>query len=241
MFHVPVLKHAIDLYPLLVVSTGKLATLFYFSAFTILLRSWNDVCDVTQSNSSSSTSNNEKGVLALHHRNSRRFRSSQILYVLVNVWMYVIECAIVAAKTLFPTHHVVTTWIKSDDSVVIAAFFLALGIGMTTVGLKLRRLFYTIEFSSTAALLSRRILTLTIIFSIIFASRAILFLYVRKLDLWMVYTVPELVPGLSVLIMMRVSSKGRAEKVSNEQESLRPLLLRNNDQDDNPATCNYIL
>ncbi|KAG9403366.1 hypothetical protein AC1031_006012 [Aphanomyces cochlioides] len=108
----------VDLYPVGVVIWEKLATLVYFSAFSLVVQFWSDV--VAQSTTTSSR-------LAHQFLKTRTSSRTRNVLAIVNVWMYLVELSLLVMNTLQVK---LPAPIVYPDSFVVAAFYGALSVMM---------------------------------------------------------------------------------------------------------------
>lgn len=119
----------IDLYPVGVSLSGKVATLLYFSAFTLLVRFWDQIlCQhrhMADRKRQIQGWNNSMDMVGSTNRiiqDPLQYKGrSKVVFVIANVWMYLAEIAIITMKTLFP--HYNPSIFRLDDIVVVLFFF----------------------------------------------------------------------------------------------------------------------
>lgn len=220
---VPILPTDIDIYVLGVTSFGKLATLLYFSAFTLLLRFWEDVLTQAQrADMPLARFAANQSVLAAYTRASRQHVRSRTLFVVANVWIYLVEGALIVLKTLFPTYQTNSLLFQLDYGVV-ALFFSLLALMLARSAIALQRVLRKIEFSALARRLAARVTLLGLAVSLLFLYRSVLLLIsmpaIEVFDPhganpWLFYTIPELVPGVLVIAMMSVKRARPSESTS---------------------------
>lgn len=239
MMKVPFLSNKIDLYPVGVTLAQKLATVVYFSAFTLIVRFWDEVLvrslAIAQGQAKMTHHLNVGSSNRVLHTGYVRQRSagrSKLLFVIINVWMYLVAFALITVQSLLPNYK--TTYLMKIDPIVVALFFLALSIAIAQCAYRLRKLFQAIEFSNLARMIKYRVVILASIFSTLFFIRAIVFIISTYwielrgvLDPWLLYTIPELLPGVSVLIMMRVILP-KTESPNQQQDEEESLLNLDN-------------
>ena len=108
MMSVPFLRHRIDMFPAGVTLPGKLATLVHFSAFTLIVRFWDEVLVRSLAIAQGNAKNHSTRILVgssnrLLHTSSVRQKAagrSKALFVIVNVWMYLVELALITIQVL---------------------------------------------------------------------------------------------------------------------------------------------
>ncbi|KAF4315489.1 hypothetical protein BBO99_00008808 [Phytophthora kernoviae] len=125
VFVTPLLPTDIDIYVLGVTSFGKLATLLYFSAFTLLLRFWEDVrVQARRAEQPLARVAANQSVIAEYTRGAgaQRVGRSRKLFLVANVWIYLVECALLVLKTLFPGEKMVL--FQMEYGFVALCFFL---------------------------------------------------------------------------------------------------------------------
>lgn len=211
---VPVLPTDIDMYVLGVTSFGKLATLLYFSAFTLLLRFWEDVLHHAQRAEKplARFASANQSIIGEYTRASKQQVRSRTLFVVANVWIYLVESALLALKTLFPTYQTNSVVFQLDYGVV-AFFFFLLALMLARTAVQLWRVLTKIEFSALASSIATRVAVLGAGVSVLFLYRSVLLLIsmpaIEVFDPhganpWLFYTVPEILPGVLVISMMSV-------------------------------------
>lgn len=229
----PILPTKIDLYVLGVTSLNKLATLLYFSAFTLLLRFWGDVLYQAQRAEKplARFAANQSVIAQRYARDSKQQALSRKLFVVANVWIYLLEFALLVLKTLFPEE---TSVLFQTDYAVVAVFFLLLAIMLARCAYQLRCVLLKIEFSALAAGIARRVTWLGVVISAVFLARSVMLLISmpsievfdpHKSNPWLFYTIPEILPGVLVIYMMNVKrapsrSKAETRKPLNESTPL---------------------
>ncbi|KAF0697047.1 Aste57867_12231 [Aphanomyces stellatus] len=215
----------IDLYPAAVVSWGKLSTLVYFSAFSLILQFWSDVLHDAAA-ASATHSHHHPSVSAKPASSSRRNN----LLAIVNVWMYVLEVGQLLAKTF---EWRVPPWVSNADGAVIAAFYGAMSIMLAIYALRLRLIFARggADMTSSSAVsktVATRVTIIGLLSSALFVVRSVLFFASPKDTLdhaypWMYYAMPELVPGCAVLLFMRVKQPSAVHH--RRKDSASPMAL----------------
>lgn len=247
---VPFLPTSIDMYVLSVSSFGKLATLLYFSAFTLLLRFWEDVLHLAlRAEKPLARIAANQSVIAEYTRTStqQQLRARKI-FVVANVWIYLVEFALLVVKTLFP--RVDDSFLFQADYGVVALFFFLLAVMLARCAYKLRRVLLKIEFSALAAGIAWRVTWLGAVSSVVFFLRSVLLLIAtpgievfdpHRSNPWLFYTIPEIVPGVVVIFMMTVkkhstSSSSSTRRTANRAElgEATPLLARDSDETVSP-------
>ncbi|KAG1687375.1 hypothetical protein DVH05_005247 [Phytophthora capsici] len=213
VFVTPLLPTDIDIYVLGVTSFGKLATLLYFSAFTLLLRFWEDVrAQAWRAEKPLARVAANQSVIAEYTRGAGAQRSgrSRKLFLVANVWIYLVECALLVLKTLFPGEKMVL--FEMEYGFVALCFFL-LAVMLARCALQLRAVLLKIEFSSLAATIASRLSLIGAVSSLLFFYRSLLLLFsMPAIDVfdphvanpWLFYAIPELIPGALVIYMMNV-------------------------------------
>lgn len=217
IINVPLLPTSIDMYVLGVSSFNKLATLFYFSAFTLLLRFWDDVLYLAKrSEKPLARMAANQSILAEYTRPSAHQRP-RTLFVVANVWIYLVEGVLLVLKTLFPHQEL---FLFQADYGVVALFFFALALMLARCAYRLRQVLLKIEFSSLAASIAWRITWLGAVSSVVFLGRSILLVIAtpaievfdpHRSNPWLFYTIPEIVPGWVVIYMMTVKKHPKRE------------------------------
>ncbi|KAH9127185.1 hypothetical protein LEN26_001221 [Aphanomyces euteiches] len=188
----------VDLYPVGVVIWEKLATLVYFSAFSLVVQFWSDV--VAQSTTTSSRLSHQ----FLKTRTSSRTRN---VLAIVNVWMYLVELSLLVMNTLQVK---LPAPIVYPDSFVVAAFYGALSIMTGFYAVRLRQMLVTVEASKVQQIVATRVTIMGLFCSALFGIRCVLYLCtpsssrIATTSPWIYYAMPELLPGCLVLVMMRV-------------------------------------
>lgn len=230
LLEVPILPTSIDLYVLGVSSFGKLATLLFFSAFTLLLRFWDDVLYVaSRSDKPLARIAANKSVIAEYTRDQHHDARSRKLFVVVNVWIYLVEFALLVLKTLFPTNE---SFVFQLDYAFVASFFFILAILLARCAYRLRVLMLKIEFSRLAEQLAKRITWLGAFVSLLFLYRSVmLFISIPAMEVfdphrsnpWLFYAIPEILPGVLVIYMMSVKRSNQAAQ-SRFANEMTPLL-----------------
>ncbi|TYZ59038.1 hypothetical protein PybrP1_005261 [[Pythium] brassicae (nom. inval.)] len=216
---VPVLPTDIDMYVLGVTSFGKLATLLYFSAFTLLLRFWEDVLHQAQRAEKplARFASANQSIIAEYTRASKQQLRSRKIFVVANVWIYLVEFALLVLKTLFPTYQT-TSFVFQLDYGVVALFFFLLAVMLARCAYQLRRVLSKIEFSALASSIAARVTALGAGVSLLFLYRSVLLLIsmpaIEVFDPhganpWLFYTLPEVLPGVFVISMMSVKRGAR--------------------------------
>ncbi|KAJ0397058.1 hypothetical protein P43SY_010042 [Pythium insidiosum] len=205
---------SIDMYVLGVTAFGKLATLLYFSAFTLLLRFWEDVLHLARrAEKPLARIAANQSVIAGYTRSSTEHHQhrAQKIVLVANVWIYLVEFALLVVKTLFPTEHY--QFIFQVDYGVVAVFFCLLALMLARCAFQLRTVLLKIEFSSLAATIAARVSWLGAVCAFVFFVRSVLLLVAtpamevfdpHRSNPWIFYTVPEILPGLVVIYMMTV-------------------------------------
>ncbi|RMX69000.1 hypothetical protein DD238_005224 [Peronospora effusa] len=213
VFVTPLLPTDIDIYVLGVTSFGKLATLLYFSAFTLLLRFWEDVrAQARRAEKPLARVAANQSVIAEYTRGAGAQRSgrSRKLFLVANVWIYLVECALLVLKTLFPREKMVL--FQMEYGFMALCFFL-LAVVLARCALQLRAVLLKIEFSSLAATIATRLSLIGAVSSLLFFYRSLLLLFsmpaINVFDHhvsnpWLFYAIPELIPGALVIYMMNV-------------------------------------
>ncbi|GLD97740.1 hypothetical protein PINS_up022452 [Pythium insidiosum] len=217
---------SIDMYVLGVTAFGKLATLLYFSAFTLLLRFWEDVLHLARrAEKPLARIAANQSVIAGYTRSSpehHQHRAQKIVLV-ANVWIYLVEFALLVVKTLFPAEH--DQFIFQVDYGVVAVFFCLLALLLARCAFQLRSVLLKIEFSALAATIATRVSWLGAVCAGVFFVRSVLLLVAtpamevfdpHRSNPWIFYTVPEILPGVVVIYMMTVK-KTHSTKPSKRQ------------------------
>ena len=218
VFVTPLLPTDIDIYVLGVTSFGKLATLLYFSAFTLLLRFWEEVrVQAQRAEKPLARVAANESVIAEYTRGAGTQRShrSRKLFLVANVWIYLVECALLVLKTLFPRQKMVLSEI---DYGFVALCFFFLAVMLARCALQLRTVLRKIEFSVLAATIATRLSLIGTVTSLLFFYRSLLLLFsMPAIDVfdphvanpWLFYAIPELIPGALVIYMMNVKRQDR--------------------------------
>ncbi|TDH67828.1 hypothetical protein CCR75_000401 [Bremia lactucae] len=213
VFVTPLLPTDIDIYVLGVTSFGKLATLLYFSAFTLLLRFWEDVrAQAQRAEKPLARVAANQSVIAEYTRGAGAQRSgrSRKLFLVANVWIYLVECSLLVLKTLFPREK--TILFEMEYGFLALCFFL-LAVMLARCALQLRVILLKIEFSALAANISTKLSLIGAVSSMLFLYRSLLLLFSMPAigifdphvsNPWLFYAIPELVPGILVIYMMNV-------------------------------------
>uniref|UniRef100_K3WFC1 THH1/TOM1/TOM3 domain-containing protein n=1 Tax=Globisporangium ultimum (strain ATCC 200006 / CBS 805.95 / DAOM BR144) TaxID=431595 RepID=K3WFC1_GLOUD len=236
---VPILPTDIDIYVVGVTSFGKLATLLYFSAFTLLLRFWEDVLFQAQrADKPLARFAANQSVIAEYTRASKQQLRSRKLFVVANVWIYLVEFALLVVKTLFPTYQS-TNFMFQLDYGVVALFFFLLAVMLARCAYKLRQVLLKIEFSALATSIATRVTWLGLAVSLLFLYRSVLLVIstpaIEVFDPhvsnpWLFYTIPEVLPGFLVIFMMSVKkqtpSAASGGLVLGHHDEVTPLLQR---------------
>ncbi|KAH9070070.1 hypothetical protein Ae201684P_002441 [Aphanomyces euteiches] len=184
----------VDLYPVGVVIWEKLATLVYFSAFSLVVQFWSDV--VAQSTTSSAR-------LFLKTRTSSRTRN---VLAIVNVWMYLVELSLlIDAPSQIASSNCVPRQLCCGS-----ILWRPLGHDGTIVFLLLRQMLVTVEASKVQQIVATRVTIMGLFCSALFGIRCVLYLCtpsssrIATTSPWIYYAMPEMLPGCLVLVMMRV-------------------------------------
>lgn len=227
----PLLPTDIDMYVLGVSSFGKLATLLYFSAFTLLLRFWEDVLrQARRAEQPLARVAASQSVIAEFTREAHHEARSRKLFLVANVWIYLVECALLVAKTLFPR---MSSLLFEVDYAVVALFFFLLALMIARCALQLRHVLRKIEFSALAVGIANRVALIGLVVSLLFLYRAVLALLTmpaidvfdpHQANPWMFYALPELVPGCLVIFMMNVKRQPQRLKTDERTPLLRAAL-----------------
>ncbi|KAF0682573.1 Aste57867_25305 [Aphanomyces stellatus] len=192
--HNPVFNMDLNLFPLGVALWEHLATLLYVSAFTILLQFWDDMCDVTAA--------------SFHATRWQRQHTSRSSYVvMINVWMYLAEFFLLSIETLWSSANVKV--LNDVRDMFESLFFFALACLLIRSAFRLRRDLVAFEMSPLAHRLGDRIWFVGWFCGIWFVFKSWIGLYLvafptQPVDPWILYTMPEVVPALVVLLTMRV-------------------------------------
>lgn len=234
----PLLPTDIDMFVLGVSSFGKLATLLYFSAFTLLLRFWEDVLyQARRAEQPLARIAANQSVIQEYTREDQHEVRSRKLFLVANVWIYLVELALLVAKTLFPNLNSV---VFELDYAVVALAFLLLAVMLARCAWQLRKVLRKIEFSMLAMGIARRVALIGALVSLLFLYRSVLLvLTVPAIDVfdpqdanpWLLYALPELLPGCLVISMMNVKRQQHGKKQKVDE---RTPLLRANSMDDAP-------
>ncbi|GAB9471763.1 hypothetical protein Gpo141_00008962 [Globisporangium polare] len=221
---VPILPTDIDIYVVGVTSFGKLATLLYFSAFTLLLRFWEDVLHQAQrAEKPLARFAANQSIIAEYTRASKQQLRSRKIFLVANVWIYLVEFALLVLKTLFPTYQT-NSFLFQLDYGVVALFFFLLAVMLARSAFKLRQVLLKIEFSALATSLAARITWLGLGVSLLFLYRSVLLLISmpaievfdpKVANPWVSYTIPEILPGFLVLFMMSVKKNQQTNNSNN--------------------------
>jgi hypothetical protein len=236
----PILPTDIDMYVLGVSSFGKLATLLYFSAFTLLLRFWEDVLhQARRAEQPLARIAANQSVIAEYTREDHHAVRSRKLFLVANVWIYLLEFALLVAKTLFPD---LSSVVFELDYAVVSLFFFALAVMLARCAAQLRHVLRKIEFSALAMGIARRVTLIGSIVSLLFLYRSVLSLLTmpaidvfdpHQANPWLFYALPELVPGCLVIAMMNVKRQPRSKSPATADE-YTPLLRAASADDDAP-------
>ncbi|EQC27962.1 hypothetical protein SDRG_14238 [Saprolegnia diclina VS20] len=184
-----------DLFPLGVALWEHVATLLYVSAFTILLRFWDDMRNVT----------------ATSVRQESRWiaprRSSKSYVVVINVWMYLVEAILFLAETLLPMAK--TNLLNSSRDVIESLFYFALACLLVRGAYRLKVDLQSFELSPLAQSLGTRVWWLGLTCGVSFLFKSFTGFYVvsfphQAVNPWVLYSLPEILPALIVVAMMRV-------------------------------------
>lgn len=235
----PILPTDIDMYVLGVSSFGKLATLLYFSAFTLLLRFWEDVLhQARRAEQPLARIAANQSVIAEYTREDHHAVRSRKLFLVANVWIYLVEFALLVAKTLFPN---LSSVMFEFDYAVVALFFFALAVMLARCAFQLRHVLRKIEFSMLAMGIARRVTLIGAIVSLLFLYRSVLSLLTmpaidvfdpHQANPWLFYALPELVPGCLVIFMMNVKRQPKSKKTAVDEHT--PLLRAASVDDNTP-------
>ncbi|OQR97910.1 lamin [Thraustotheca clavata] len=192
----PIFGTDLDFFPIVVAVWEHIATLLYVSAFTILLRFWDDMRSVTAT--------------SVHHsRWVAQLHSSKSYVVVINVWMYLIEAILLVSETLIP--NVQTSTLNSFRDVFEALFFFTLACLLTWGSYRLKVDLLSFEMSSLATSLGTRVWCLGLTSGVFFVFKSFAGLYAvsfphHQVSPWILYTFPEILPAIFVIVMMRVQS-----------------------------------
>ncbi|OQR84228.1 hypothetical protein ACHHYP_13697 [Achlya hypogyna] len=192
-----------DLFPLGVALWEHIATLLYVSAFTILLRFWDDMRNVT-------SARQESRWLAPR-------RSSKSYVVVINVWMYLVEAILFLAETLLPMAK--TNMLNSSRDVIESLFYFVLGLLLVRGAYRLKLDLQSVELSALAHSLGARVWGLGLTCGVSFLFKSFMGLYVvsaavPSVNPWVLYTLPEILPAVIVIAMMRVQGVPRRPEMT---------------------------
>ncbi|KDO20953.1 hypothetical protein SPRG_14045 [Saprolegnia parasitica CBS 223.65] len=211
----PFFRMDMDLFPLGVALWEHIATLLYVSAFTILLRFYDDMRNVTSVRRATCslldmTTADPIGMLEESRWRAPR-RSSKSYVVVINVWMYLVEAILFLAevhcrvlgcielttsrwKTLLPMAK--TNLLNSSRDVIESLFYFVLACLLVRGAYRLKVDLQSFELSPLAQSLGARVWWLGLTCGVSFLFKSVTGL--------VLYTLPEILPAVIVVAMMRV-------------------------------------
>ena len=215
---------------------NRLATLAYFSAFSLVLSFWMEVADGAAGEEAgverpllqkAGGGGGGGGISAglAGSGDSAQTNRHQVMLMIVNIWMYVVLFGITVAKPLCGKAwqarlHAVDMW-------QTAAFFALLTVATLSYGYQLRAQLAPVKIHvhGVAAAVERKLLAIVCVCGALFALKSACFAWGQVGSLpewshpWLFYTVPEVVPGLLLLALMSVNQGTlRSEELQRKRE-----------------------